>query len=302
MPLCRSRPLHQRHVARLCAIASTAAVVAVAGLILVPGLATASGGTPGSPGLMARRPVTPQTLGVVANGELHTANVSDGLASPSASGLIAFQGGVAGVGVVTGAPKVFVVFWGSQWGAQSTTRISGQAYAAFQGDPAGMAPVLESFYAGLGTSSETWSGVLTTYCQSSPTAPVRTGATTCPAGATHVAYPAHGALAGVWEDTGTPAPRGATQAQIAAEAHAAAAHFGASAGPGSGVQYVVVSPHGTTPDGFDTSTGDFCAWHDVARADGATPVAYTNLPYIPDAGYSCGANYCLLYTSPSPRD
>ena len=45
----------------------------------------------------------------------------------------------------------------------------------------------------------------------------------------------------------------------------------------------MVSPSGTSPDGFP-NTG-FCAWHDWNGN-----VAYTNMPYVLDAGSSCGAN------------
>jgi hypothetical protein len=160
-----------------------------------------------------------------------------------------------------------------------------------------MAPDLLAFYAGLGTAGETWSGVLTQYCQTSATAAVRTGATSCPSGATHVAYPAGGVLAGVWEDTRGAAPASASEAQIAAEATNAAAHFGNTA-PESNLnaQYVVVSPTGTTPGGFNTPAGGFCAWHDyttdgsgASSAGGA--LLFTNLPYVADAGYACGAGY-----------
>jgi hypothetical protein len=257
----------------------------------LPGIATAIGRTNGAPAMMSLRPSGMHTTAGASNGELHAVGLSDPTSDPSGSQLMSFQGGSAGVGVVTGVPKVYVVFWGSQWGAPATTRLAGREYTAYQGDPSGLAPILQAFYAGLGTNTELWSGVLTTYCQSSLTATVHTGATSCPVGATHVAYPGGGALAGVWEDTRGSAPQEATQSQLAAEAQTAAAHFGAVGGPGSGVQFVIVSPHGANPDGFDTSVGDFCAWHDVAWAPGATPVAYTNLPYVPDAGYACGANY-----------
>ena len=45
----------------------------------------------------------------------------------------------------------------------------------------------------------------------------------------------------------------------------------------------VVSPSGTSPDGFPNS--GFCAWHDW---NGTT--AYTNMPYVLDAGAGCGAD------------
>ena len=43
-----------------------------------------------------------------------------------------------------------------------------------------------------------------------------------------------------------------------------------------------MSPSGTSPDGFPNS--GFCAWHDLNGN-----VSYTNMPYVLDAGSSCGA-------------
>ena len=72
-------------------------------------------------------------------------------ARASGSGPLHYGGAVDGIGVTTGAPKVYVVFWGSQW-------LSG-------GDPMGMAPRLQAMFQGIGTNNETWSGVMTQYCQ-----------------------------------------------------------------------------------------------------------------------------------------
>jgi len=40
--------------------------------------------------------------------------------------------------------------------------------------------------------------------------------------------------------------------------------------------------------GFGTS---YCAWHSSTSSAGNGTLAYTNLPYITDAGASCGANF-----------
>ena len=45
----------------------------------------------------------------------------------------------------------------------------------------------------------------------------------------------------------------------------------------------MLSPSGTQPDNFPNA--GFCAWHDWNGN-----VAYTNMPYVLDAGSSCGAN------------
>ncbi len=204
-----------------------------------------------------------------------------GAAAPktNASANLSYQGGTNGIGVTTGAPKVYIVYWGTQWGTQTT---GGDGYQHFSGDPMGMAPVQQAFFAGVGTGGEEWSGVPTQYCEGVPA-----GTKTCPSDAAHVGYPTGGALAGVWEDTSAAAPTQATQLQIAAEAIAAATHFGnTTADSNRNAQYVVTSPTGTRPYLFPSIA---CAWHDwTSSVDG--PIPYTNMPYVTDAGAGCGAN------------
>ena len=55
-----------------------------------------------------------------------------------------------------------VNFWGSQWGAEGTDT---NGYLTLSGDPDGVAPYLQAFIKGIGTDGETWSGVMTQYCQ-----------------------------------------------------------------------------------------------------------------------------------------
>ena len=206
----------------------------------------------------------------------------------SASNL-SYGGGISGVGVTTGAEKVYLVFWGSQWGSQST---NSSGNLQFSGDPVNMAPDLQAFFRGLGTGADTWSGVMTQYCEG-----VATGSQTC--GTTsHVAYPTGGALAGVWEDTSSAAPPAATGHQIGVEALAAANHFGnTTAASNRDAQYVVASPTGTDPDLYQLQ--GFCAWHDYSGdstlSGGAVgspfPFAFTNLPYMTDVGAACGENF-----------
>ncbi len=125
-------------------------------------------------------------------------------------------------------------------------------------DSNGVEQYMQSLFSGLGTGSDSWSTSMNQYGAS-------------------VANPV---LAGVWVDDAGAAPGSSTQAQIAAEAQNAASHFGVS---GPSVDIFVVSPSGTSPDGFP-NTG-FCAWHDWNGTS-----AYTNMPYVLDAGFSCGAD------------
>src|SRR5215831_15965225 len=100
-----------------------------------------------------------------------------------------YGGGIGGIGVTTGPERVYLVFYGAQWGTQST---NANGDITLSGDPSGAAPYLQELFKGIGTNGELWSGVMTQYCDG-----VAAGAQSCPASNTqHVAYPAGGALAG----------------------------------------------------------------------------------------------------------
>jgi len=87
-------------------------------------------------------------------------------------------------------------------------------------------------------------------------------------------------LAGTWSNSAT-VPRHPTDAQIQAQAVTAASHFGT--GTSVNVQIVVATPTGHSTSGFGTQ---WCAYHGAVSAD--RNITYTNLPYITDAGSSCG--------------
>ncbi|HEV2377354.1 MAG TPA: hypothetical protein VGS19_34970 [Streptosporangiaceae bacterium] len=155
-------------------------------------------------------------------------------------------------GPVAHAPKVYVDFWGSQW----------------KSDKRGTRKYMHNFFSGLGRSNDNWSTITSQYTDSSGQGPHFTGAV----------------LHGTWLDGSAAAPSHASASALGAEAVTAAKHFGVS---GDDIQVIVVSPHGTHPDGFP-NTG-FCAWHSVASSGGAD-VPFTNMPYVLDAGASCAAN------------
>ncbi|WP_404630341.1 hypothetical protein [Dyella ginsengisoli] len=217
---------------------------------------------------------------------LHAARTS-GTAS---SKLLGFGGGVDGIGVTSGTPKVYLVVYGSQWGTAGT---DASGNMTLSNDAVGAVPYLEKLFAGLGTGGELWSGTMTQYCDGPL---VSSGATFCPSGAPHIGYPTGGALAGIWYDNSVSSPSQATGAQLAQEAIKAAQHFGnTTAASNRYVQYVILSPSGTHPDGFNTSSGQFCAWHDWNGDQGVSStvgdVAFTNMPYVYDMGTSCGENF-----------
>jgi hypothetical protein len=202
-----------------------------------------------------------------------------------------YGGGIDGIGVTTGQEKVYLVFYGSQWGTQST---DAGGDVTLSGDPSGAAPYLQQLFKGLGTGGDLWSGVMTQYCDGAAA-----GAQACPASNTeHVAYPTGGVLAGVWVDESAASPAQATAFQLGTEAVNAAAHFGnTTAAANRDAQYVILSPAGTHPDGFNTPGGGFCAWHDwngdayVGVTSPYGDIAFTNMPYVTDLGASCGQNF-----------
>jgi hypothetical protein len=124
-------------------------------------------------------------------------------------------------------------------------------------DPSGEAAYLERFLSSVGSTS--WLGTVKQYG----------------AGWTG------DLLAGTWKDTTDLVPAHPSDAQIQAEALVAAKHFGT--GNSVNVQIVVATPTGHSTPGFGSS---FCGYHDVIAAD--RDVTYTDLPYMTDAGGSCG--------------
>jgi serine protease len=181
-------------------------------------------------------------------------------------------------GQVQTAQKVYVVFYGSQWG---TTGSNGLPTV----DPAGEAPLYTSFISSLYGAGDNWSTSTTQYCSG-----VAVGTINCGTSGTHVTHPASSPLGGTWVDSGVKSPSRASDSQLASEAVRAAQHFGVS---GTNVQIIVASPHGVKPNGFGTQ---YCAWHDNTTVNGV-PTTFTNLPYISDAGSSCGASYVPVGSS-----
>ena len=227
-------------------------------LLMTVGTTAAAGGS--VPG----RAIYMPTRGMV-EAALHSAKP----ARPTRSSNLSFHGG--NPGVEKGATKtVYLVLWGSQW----TTS-----------DPSGEAALLESFFSHVGGTA--WNNSVTQYCDG-----VATGTVTCGSSGHHATNPANlfgtGGIDVIWADNATAAPSSPSQTDLANEAIAAAAHFGnTSASANSATQYVIATATGNNASGFGTS---YCAWHSSTSSSYGT-IAYTNLPYITDAGASCGANF-----------
>ncbi|MBU6198232.1 MAG: PKD domain-containing protein [Xanthomonadaceae bacterium] len=200
------------------------------------------------------------------------------------------------VGVMNGITKVYLVFYGSGWGTQST---DSKGDAVFSGDPNGAAQAAQEMFKGIGTGNELWSADLTQWCQG-----IASGSASCPSGtpaSSFVPYQAGGILAGVWEDTSATTPINATGAQMAQEAINAAAHFGnTTAASNRHAYYVIMSATGDDPDNYQSPTQGYCAWHDwngdSSLSGGAVSspygdIAFSNQPYNIDQGSSCGVGF-----------
>jgi serine protease len=181
---------------------------------------------------------------------------------------LVYHGGTGGVGVETGPDKVYLVYWGSQWGTNGSH------------DPSGEAGIQQAFFNGVGGS--TWNNSVTQYCEG-----VASGTIFCNGAGTAASNPS-GVLAGVWFDSASAAPSSPSQSQLAGEAINAASHFGnTTASANTQAQYVINTATGNNASGFGTQ---YCAWHS-STSSSAGNIAYTNMPYITDAGASCGANF-----------
>lgn len=175
-----------------------------------------------------------------------------------------YHGGIAGIGVET-TPTIYLVLWGSQWNGN---------------DPSGEEALLNSFYTGVGGSA--WLNSVTQYCQG-----VSSGAFFCNGAGQPAGNPAK-IFVQIWYDNASPAPARPKQSQIAAEAIRAAQFFGnTTSASNATAQYVIATAHGFNAQGFGTQ---YCAYHSATTSTFGN-IAYTNLPYMTDAGATCGADF-----------
>ena len=253
--------LHRRNTSRMGAALAT--LVVAAACSDVNRTPTAPAMSPAESPTLSRMP---DGMEVLRDAHIHPTVANAHAARPTRphrSNDLSYHGGVGGIGVET-APRVYVVFWGSQW----------------SNDPSGEAAIVQNFLNGVGGSS--WLNSVTQYCQS-----VSSGTIYCNGAGSAAGNPG-GILVGVWFDNGSAAPSQPSQSNLATEAVNAAAHFGnTTSSSNASAQYVIATAHGNNASGFGTQ---YCAYHSSASSSYGN-VAYTNLPYITDAGASCGANF-----------
>jgi len=162
-------------------------------------------------------------------------------------------------GPVQLTPHVYLLLWGPNWSSDP--------------NQAATASYLESFYSGLGNppgepADDNWSTVASQYGDASGNPSFN-----------DTVYQ------GVWQDMNTP-PSDTSQTELAAEADTFASTQGIT--DLADAQIVVATQEGTCPAGFyapsvcGSNGGYYCAWHNYSKE------AYINLPYLLDAGTSCG--------------
>jgi serine protease len=210
--------------------------------------------------------------------ETNDGSGASGASSAASSNTLSYGGGI----VMDGHVKVYIVYYGNQWGTRTT---NSKGDSVFTGDSYGAASVAEEMFKGIGTGNELWSADLTQWCDGPN---VASGATSCPSNASFIPYQTGGVLAGVYYDNSAAAPSAPTATDLANEAIKAAAHFGNTAqGSNRYTYYIIMSPHGTNPDNYQ---GQYCAWHDSTSSSYGN-IAYSNQPYNMDSGQGCGVNF-----------
>jgi hypothetical protein len=162
-------------------------------------------------------------------------------------------------GRVLRAPRIYLVFWG--WRGH---------------DPDGVAHDLIRFFTGVGGSS--WQQVTTQYYE------------TVHGNRLRVTNPRH-QLRGVWFDDRTLIHDNLSNLDIAREAQRAVLRFNAGRVDPQ-ADYLIATPSDANSLGFNQRA--YCAWHD-STTDAAYPgvqpnIAFTDLPYVLDAGAGCGQN------------
>jgi serine protease len=222
-------------------------------------------------------------------GNAHAAKTATAATGPET---LSYGGGIDGIGVNSGHSKVYLVFYGSQWGTKTT---DSHGNAKFSNDSKGGAGAAQQMFKGIGTGGETWSADLTQWCDGPN---VAAGATSCPSNANFIPYQSGGVLSGVWYDNSAKSPAAASGNQLGQEAVKAASHFGnTTAAANRDTYYVIMSPHGTNPDNYQNQ---YCAWHDYTGDSSLTggavnspygDLAFSNQPYNMDSGAGCGVGF-----------
>jgi hypothetical protein len=175
-------------------------------------------------------------------------------------------------GKVQTSPKIYLVLWG--WGQAGAFDHAGNGNAA---DPDGVGALMQRFIAAIGGTS--WGNTQTQYYQYN-----QDGTYSSVGNPSKMLY-------GVWHDDSNPIHDNLTPLELAQEAARAVSHFRVSDLTNS--QIVVATPQKFNEAGFNQVS--YCAWHDyttpVAYPGVAQGIPFINMPYILNAGGSCGQDF-----------
>ena len=170
-------------------------------------------------------------------------------------------------------PKIYLVLWG--WGEPKAFdhTVAGKPAS----DPDGTGALMTRFVAAIGGT--TWGDVSTQYYQSNYNGNY-----------SNIGNPKQ-ELAGVWHDNVNPIHDNLAPIDLAREAARAVQYFHATDLAGS--NFVIATPQKFNDAGFNQS--QYCAWHDFTTPVGYPGVqqgiAFTNMPYVLNAGGSCGKDF-----------
>src|SRR5947209_2804834 len=144
-------PAAPRRALRLGLIGAAAAALAAGGLVWA-GSAQASIANPYAPTYQHqyRHGAVPTRAAQANMQSFQAAHPNAAIPAASANNL-RYGGGVDGIGVTTGKEKVYLIFWGSQWGTAGT---DANGNTTFSGDSPGVAPRLQQLFKGIGTNNE----------------------------------------------------------------------------------------------------------------------------------------------------
>ncbi len=199
-----------------------------------------------------------QTMGI-----FHGAKGSHGKPKPSGNKNLS-----SGGGDVQTTPAIYISFWGTEW--------SGKGFTTGNYTSAQAQTYIQDFFGNVGGSP--WNNVVTQYCQGVGVKGTQDCSTV--SGASYITN-SSSQVVKVWNDT-TSVPKRPSQSDIAAAALRLESTFGYDAN----ATYMVFTPSGKSMSGFGTR---WCAWHSSTNTS-AGPLAYAYIPYMPDAGASCGMN------------
>jgi hypothetical protein len=165
-------------------------------------------------------------------------------------------------GLVLTSPKLYIIYWGSDWKNGFTDATSGLPSITYRA-------YLEDFLNGVGGGS--WLGSQMQYRNASSP---------------------QGVLKGVWVDTTNQLPSTPTQGQLEDEVRRAVHTFNNESEYPEAVYLIALPPgHGDTQ--FAAKGGPACAWHSEAWNQNIFDVKffpYITLPYMPDVGNGCATN------------